>query len=120
MAGAARHEFGAEVREGQGLGRAPRAYGVHEDVGQPISRHPPIRPYRVDVSDASHPLVEGIEPFDADDELYLSEYHGSNHALLHTRFSGEAPGFTAKHWPAARRNPGLRTAARIANCALPA
>ena len=47
----------------------------------------------------------GIEPFEADDELYLSEYHGSNHALLHTRFRGEAPGFTAKHWPGRRWDP---------------
>jgi uncharacterized protein len=79
---------------------APRKHaGFMEMLGSQFLAHPPIRPYRVDVSDASHPLVAGIEPFEADDELYLSEYHGSNHALLHTRFRGEAPGFTAKHWP---------------------
>jgi len=54
------------------------------------------------VSDASHPLVAGIESFEADDELYLSEYHGAHHALLHTHFRGEAPGFVAKHWPLAQ------------------
>jgi hypothetical protein len=46
-----------------------------------------------------HPLVAGLEPFEADDELYLSEYHGENHALLHTHFRGEAPGFVERHWP---------------------
>ena len=61
------------------------------------------------MSDASHPLVAGIQPFDADDELYLSEYHGSNHALLHTYFSGEAPGFTAKYWPGGTPEAGLET-----------
>lgn len=87
---------------------APRGHtGFMKMLGSQFLAHPPIRPYRVDVSDASHPLVEGIEPFDADDELYLSEYHGSNHALLHTRFSGEAPGFTAKHWPGGTSESGL-------------
>jgi uncharacterized protein len=70
-------------------------------LGSQFLAHPPIKPYRVEVSDASHPLVAGIEPFEADDELYLSEYHGENHALLHTHFSGEAPGFVARFWPGA-------------------
>jgi len=68
-------------------------------LGSQFLAHPPIEPYRVDVSDASHPLVAGIEPFEVDDELYLSEYHGEHRALLHTRYRGEAPGFEAKMWP---------------------
>jgi uncharacterized protein len=70
-------------------------------LGSQFLAHPPLEPYRVEVSDASHPLVAGIEPFEADDELYLCEYHGENHALLHTHFSGEAPGFVARFWPGA-------------------
>ena len=70
-------------------------------VGSQFLAHPPLEPYRVEVSDTSHPLVAGIEPFEADDELYLCEYHGENHALLHTHFRGEAPGFVARFWPAA-------------------
>jgi type 1 glutamine amidotransferase len=86
---------------------APRAnLKFMQMLGSQFLAHPPIKPYRVDVSDASHPLVAGIEPFDADDELYLSEYHGANHALLHTRFTGEAPGFTAQHWPGGRSESG--------------
>jgi len=68
-------------------------------LGSQFLAHPPIKPYRVEISDASHPLVAGLEPFDADDELYLSEYHGANHALLHTRYRGEAEGFVARFWP---------------------
>src|SRR5882757_10587738 len=68
-------------------------------VGSQFLAPPPIQPYRVEVSDESHPLVAGIEPFEADDELYLSEYHGANHALLHTSFCGDAPGFAERHWP---------------------
>jgi type 1 glutamine amidotransferase len=70
-------------------------------VGSQFLAHPPIQPYRVEVSDASHPLVAGIEPFEADDELYLSEYHGAHRALLHTHYRGEAPGFVSRFWPGA-------------------
>jgi hypothetical protein len=78
-------------------------------VGSQFLAHPPLEPYRVEVSDASHPLVAGIEPFEADDELYLCEYHGENHALLHTQFSGEAPGFVARFWPGAATASGGAT-----------
>ena len=67
-------------------------------LGSQFLAHPPIAPYRVEISDPSHPLVAGIEPFEADDELYLCAVHGTHHALLHTRFSGEAPGFVDKTW----------------------
>ncbi len=68
-------------------------------LGSQFVAHPPIAPYKVEVSDSSHPLVAGIEPFEVDDELYLCEYHGTQHALLHTNYRGEAPGFTAQLWP---------------------
>jgi type 1 glutamine amidotransferase len=67
-------------------------------LGSQFIAHPPIAPYRVEISDPAHPLVRGIEPFDADDELYLCEYHDGNHALLHTRFVGEALGFAENEW----------------------
>jgi len=75
-------------------------------LGSQFIAHPPIAPYRVEVSDPSHPLVEGIEPFEADDELYLMEYHGESRALLHTRYRGEAPGFVARHWPGGAESEG--------------
>ncbi|MEP6548843.1 MAG: ThuA domain-containing protein [Gammaproteobacteria bacterium] len=68
-------------------------------LGSQFIAHPPIKPYLVEVSDASHPLVAGIDAFNADDELYLSQYHGNCHALLHTHYRGEAPGFVARFWP---------------------
>ncbi len=71
-----------------------------ETLGSQFLGHPPIQPYRVDVSRPDHPLVKDIEPFDADDELYLCEYHGELVPLLETRFTGEAPGFVERSWPA--------------------
>jgi len=81
---------------------APRIEpGFMAMLGSQFLAHPPIKPYRVEVSDASHPLVAGIESFEVDDELYLCEYHGTHHALLHTHYRGEAPGFVARYWPGA-------------------
>ncbi len=68
-------------------------------LGSRFLAHPPIAPYRVEISEPEHPLVAGIEPFDADDELYLCEYLDGLEPLLHTRFRGEAPGFVARNWP---------------------
>jgi uncharacterized protein len=71
-------------------------------LGSQFLAHPPIKPYRVEVSDPSHPLVAGIEAFEVDDELYLSEYHGEHQALLHTHYGGDAPGFIEGTWAADR------------------
>jgi type 1 glutamine amidotransferase len=90
--------------KGQGWD-APRTEPEFMDmVGSQFLAHPPIKPYRVDVSDPTHPLVAGIDAFEADDELYLSEYHGAHHALLHTHYRGDAPGFVAGSWSAAGRH----------------
>lgn len=73
-----------------------------ETLGSQFVAHPPIQPYRVEVSDANHWLVAGIESFETDDELYLSEYHDreSLTPLLHTTWSGLATGFVEADWTA--------------------
>ncbi len=73
-----------------------------ETLGSMFIAHPPIAPYRVTVADPGHPLVQGIEPFEANDELYLSEYYGKLHVLLETEFEGEATGFVDKDWAKAK------------------
>jgi type 1 glutamine amidotransferase len=69
-----------------------------QTLGSQFLAHPPIAPYRVDISAPEHPLVRGIEPFDADDELYLSELHGPIEVLLHTRWSGRTSLFVDSDW----------------------
>ena len=44
------------------------------------------------------PLVAGIEPFEADDELYLCEFHGDRRDLMTTEYSGKAEGFVHNDW----------------------
>jgi len=70
-----------------------------ETLGSMFVAHPPIAPYRVTVADPSHPLVQGVEPFDTADELYLLETYADLHVLLETRFGGEATGFAHAQWP---------------------
>jgi hypothetical protein len=90
-----------EYLKGRGWSAPREAPGFMRMLGSQFLAHPPIRPYRVEAAEPTHPLVAGIEPFEADDELYLSEYHGAPRALLQTRFRGEATGFIDKSWPRA-------------------
>lgn len=84
---------------------APRWAPLHMDtLGSQFIAHPPIALYRVEVADAVHPLVAGIEAFETEDEIYLMETHRDLHVLLDTAFEGAAPGFVEDDWPA-RRHP---------------
>ena len=73
-----------------------------ETLGSMFIAHPPIMPYRVTVADAGHPLVKGIEPFVATDELYLMKTYGELHVMLETEYEGRAEGFVEDSWPRAR------------------
>lgn len=69
------------------LGRVP------EVLGSRFLGHPPIEPYRVEVTDPDHPLVAGVAPFEVSDELYVCELHPPLDVLLHSRFTGACRGF---------------------------
>lgn len=85
---------------------APRVIPVlAETLGSQFVAHPPIAPYRVEVTAPEHPLVAGIESFETSDELYLSEFHGDVQTLLHADFSGQAKGFVESSWPGTERRP---------------
>lgn len=80
---------------------APRVFPLWADtLGSQFVAHPPIQPYTVQVSNPDHWLVSGIETFDTDDELYLSEYadRASLTPLLHTTWQGDAVGFEEHDW----------------------
>ena len=57
-----------------------------ETLGSQFISHPPIEPYTVTVADGDHHLVEGVEPFETNDELYLMETHGELHVYWKTEF----------------------------------
>jgi len=79
----------------------PRCFPVWADLlGSQFISHPPIQLFPVEVADPNHWLVEGIDSFETDDELYLCEYHDkeSLHPLLKTEWQGETPGFDEDDW----------------------
>ena len=89
--------------EGAGIGEllvnAPRwAPLFMETLGSQFIAHPPIAPYKVEISQPDHPMVKDIEPFETTDELYLMETHGDLDIMLHAEFEGEATGFVEKDW----------------------
>jgi uncharacterized protein len=94
------HGTNSILRYAKGRGwEAPRESRTFmETLGSQFVAHPPIAPYRVEVTRPDHPLVAGIAPFDAEDELYLMELHPPFETLLHTRWSGEAKGFAERDW----------------------
>lgn len=78
---------------------SPRWAPLHMDtLGTQFIAHPPIAPYTVQVTQPDHPLVEGVEPFETTDEIYLMDVHAPLDVLLHTRFGGEATGFVDLDW----------------------
>lgn len=80
---------------------SPRVFPLWANtLGSQFVAHPPIQPYLVEASDPGHWLVRGIESFETDDELYLSEYHERESLipLLHTVWSGQATGFVEADW----------------------
>tara|TARA_B100000700_G_scaffold4714_1_gene5367 strand:+ start:35 stop:805 length:771 start_codon:yes stop_codon:yes gene_type:complete len=80
---------------------SPRCFPVWAELlGTQFISHPPIQPFPVELADPDHWLVEGIDPFETDDELYLCEYHNRDtlHPLLKTEWLGETPGFEESDW----------------------
>ncbi len=74
-----------------------------ETLGTAFVAHPPVGPFRVEVTQPDHPLVAGIVAFDTeDDELYLSRPTAEIDTLLHVDFAGEAPAFVVDHWEQGR------------------
>ncbi len=79
----------------------PRPFRLWADtLGSQFIAHPAIEPYAVEITDPSHWLVAGIDPFHATDELYLNEYPDRDALvpLLHTIYQGTAGGFEESDW----------------------
>jgi type 1 glutamine amidotransferase len=79
----------------------PRTHDTFmQTLGSRFLSHPPIAPYKVTVSDPDHPLVQGMDSFEASDEIYLCEYYGDVKPLLETRYTGTFhAGYIENEWP---------------------
>ncbi|MEC7365798.1 MAG: ThuA domain-containing protein [Pseudomonadota bacterium] len=79
---------------------SPRVAPIMMDtLGSQFIAHPPIEPYKVEVSQPDHPLVEGFEEFETTDELYLMDLHGDLDIYLEANYGGKAEGFVEDEWP---------------------
>lgn len=86
-----------EYVKGKGWTAPGDASRFMEMLGSQFVAHPPIQTFMVKRS-RSHPLVDGIEPFEADDEIYLCRFFGEHECLLETQYSGMAEGFEQDDW----------------------
>ena len=93
------HGTNARLRYEKGHGwLAPRGNErFYAMLGSQFVAHPPIQPFTASAC-SDDPLVAGIEPFEADDEIYLCRFFGEHRSLLETSFTGSAPGFVEHNW----------------------
>lgn len=69
-----------------------------DTLGSMFRAHPPIAPFTVSPTGVKHPMVDGIEPFEVTDELYLSQVYAPIEVLLDTEFEGAAGRFVDNRW----------------------
>jgi type 1 glutamine amidotransferase len=67
-------------------------------LGSRFIAHPPVGRFAVENVAPNHPLVAGIEDFEVEDEIYLSELEPDIEVLLQTHYGGKAPGFVEEEW----------------------
>ncbi|MCW2392780.1 type 1 glutamine amidotransferase [Sphingobium sp. B1D7B] len=76
---------------------------VPQIMGTRFITHPPFQRFRVDTARPEDPLLEGIAPFEIDDELYCVEtVRDDIEVLLQCHWGGEAFGgrmMETKNWP---------------------
>jgi type 1 glutamine amidotransferase len=61
-------------------------------LGSRFITHPPYTHFSVSITKPSDPLLDGLAPFEVDDELYVIDARDDVEVLLHTRWGGEAMG----------------------------
>lgn len=69
-----------------------------EMLGSQFIAHPPIGPFKVQVTRGDHPVTQGLRAFSVIDELYLMRRTAPIEVLLHTSFSGPCPDFGNRHF----------------------
>ena len=69
-----------------------------ELVGTRFSAHPPIAPYKVQITRGDHSMTEGLRDFRVEDELYLGRRTAEIDVLMHTSFKGSCLEFRDSEW----------------------
>lgn len=69
-----------------------------ELLGTRFAAHPPIGPYKVQITRADHAMTHGLRAFNTIDELYLVRRTSDIDVLMHTSFTGTCPEFADSEW----------------------
>lgn len=67
-------------------------------LGSRFTAHPPIAPFKVQVTRGDHALTKGLRDFRIEDELFLLRRTNDLDVLLHTSFTGHCPEFRDADW----------------------
>lgn len=67
-------------------------------AGSRFGGHPPIAPFKVQITRPGHPMTAGLRDFRVEDELYLIHRTVELDVLLHTQFTGTCPEFREESW----------------------
>ncbi len=64
-----------------------------ETLGSRFVAHPAIQTFRVRVVNPQHPLTEGMDDFEIEDEPYYCEFFGDHEVLLEATYHAESTGY---------------------------
>ncbi|MEM7016952.1 MAG: ThuA domain-containing protein [Pseudomonadota bacterium] len=70
--------------------KAPK---LMRSLGSRFVAHPPITTFPVHVTDVKHPLTDGLEDFEVEEEPYYCEYFGDNKILLEAFYKMPSKGY---------------------------
>ncbi len=74
-------------------------------LGSQFQAHPPICDFDVHPTDDDHELIDGIETFTTNDEIYLCRLYGNPRVLLYCNYDGEMSAFESSDWQKNDRQP---------------
>ena len=74
-------------------------------LGSQFQAHPPICDFDVYPSDDEHPLIDGIDAFTTNDEIYLCRLFGKPRVLLYCNYDEPVKAFESGDWQENERQP---------------
>ena len=67
----------------------------HDVEGAVYAGHPPIRPFRVNITNPDHPITQGVNSFVVTDEQHYVRYDADEkHVLARSMYEGDGPTYT--------------------------
>ena len=81
-----------------------KAPHLMQSLGSRFVAHPAQQSFTVHVTDEAHPVTEGIEDFEIDDEPYYCEFFGDNKILLEANYDAPSTGYVRSNFGIDRKS----------------